>query len=146
MGLKRLLKDAVQGGKSFQQLFFLEKDGESLAGYSSIPSPLTNQPNYKWVIVAVQSRDNALSDLREIWRILFLMTLCLIAASVLATLYIARDLARPVEQLRGYALHTKHLRSTKPIPHNFPIREFNQLAGAIDNMVERMRAWAEEIE
>jgi two-component system sensor histidine kinase BarA len=147
MRLKRLLKDAVQGGKSFQHLFFLEKDGaELLAGYSSIPSPLTNQPNHQWVIVAVQSRDNALSDLREIWRILFLMTLCLIAASVLATLYIARDLARPVEQLRDYALHTKHLRSTKPIPHNFPIREFNQLAEAIDNMVERMRAWAEELE
>jgi len=145
--LKRLLKDAVQGGKSFQNLFFLEKDGaELLAGYSPIPSPLTNQPNHKWVILAVQSRDNALSDLREIWRILFLMTLCLIAASVLATLYIARDLARPVEQLRDYALHTKHLRSTKPIPHNFPIREFNQLAEAIDNMVERMRAWAEELE
>ena len=145
--LKQLLKDAVQGGKIFQSLFFLEKDGaELLAGYSSVPSPLTNQPNYKWVIVAVQSRDNALSDLREIWRILFLMTLCLIAASVLATLYIARDLARPVEQLRDYALHTKHLRSTKPIPHNFPIREFNQLAEAIDNMVERMRAWAEELE
>jgi len=145
--LKLLMKDAIHGGQNFQHLFSFEKNGEELlAGYNPVSSPLTNQSNQKWVILAVQSRDNALSDLREIWRILFLMTLCLLGASVLATLYIARDLARPLEQLRDYALHTEHLHSTARVPHNLPIREFNQLAEALDSMVARLRAWAEELE
>jgi two-component system, NarL family, sensor histidine kinase BarA len=70
----------------------------------------------------------------------------LIGATVLASLYVARYLARPVEKLRDYALNLHLNESTQPVPHDFPVREFNQLAQALHQMLNRLKAWAEELE
>jgi signal transduction histidine kinase len=52
-----------------------------------------------------------------------------------------------LEKLRDYALNESQQRhSTDRIPHNFKIREFNQLSEALDGMIERLRDWAEELE
>jgi methyl-accepting chemotaxis protein len=84
---------------------------------------------------------------QDIQQVLFILTCCLIAASFLATAYVARDLARPLEKLRDYALNeSTKLHSTDRMPHNLKIREFNQLSEALDGMVERLRDWAEELE
>lgn len=145
--LQATVKNAIAGKQYFQHLSsFEQKDVELLAGYTAIPSPLTNQLDRKWIILAVQSRENALFEIREIWLLLFILTLSLIVASLLATLYIARELARPVEKLRDYAKDKQHLRSTDRVPNNFKIREFHQLALALDSMVERLRAGAEQLE
>jgi len=145
--LKSLIKNAIAGQQNFLHLFSFGKNGvELLAGYTAINSPITTDGNHKWIILAVQSRDYALSDLRELWLVLFTLTLGLIVASILASAYLARELARPVEKLRDYALQQQELHSNIPFPDNFKIREFNQLAEAIRNMVERLKAWAEEIE
>jgi two-component system, NarL family, sensor histidine kinase BarA len=145
--LKSLIKNAIAGQQKFLHLFSFGKNGlELLAGYTAINSPITTDGNRKWVILAVQSRDYALSDLRELWLVLFTLTLGLIIASILASAYLARELARPVEKLRDYALHQQELHSNIPFPDNFKIREFNQLAEAIRNMVERLKSWAEELE
>ncbi|NJL83110.1 MAG: HAMP domain-containing histidine kinase [Chloroflexaceae bacterium] len=69
----------------------------------------------------------------------------LIGASMLAALLIAWELARPLEQLRDCALNTDTLPSRCPIPQNFSIREFKQLAIALNGMVERLRDWGDEI-
>lgn len=74
------------------------------------------------------------------------MTVGLIGASLLASLYLAPYLARPVEELRDYALNIHSHHAAQPVPHNFQIREFNQLAQALDQMVERLKAGAEELE
>ncbi len=145
--LKSLMKNAIAGKQKSLHLFSFGKNGvELLAGYTSINSPIPNQRNRKWVILAVQSRDNVLSDLSELSLVLFILVLGLIAASLLATMYLARDLARPVEKLRDYALNQGQLHSTEQVPHNFKISEFNQLAEAMSNMVGRLRAWAAELE
>ncbi len=145
--LKRLLNNAIAGRKDFEHLFSFEKNGlELLAGYTSIPSPITAQKDQKWIILAVTSLNNALAGLQEIQQVLFILTCCLIAASFLATLYVARDLARPLEKLRDYALNESQLHSADPIPQNFKIREFNQLSEALNGMISRLRAWAEELE
>ncbi|MGF1676200.1 MAG: sensor histidine kinase, partial [Rivularia sp. (in: cyanobacteria)] len=70
----------------------------------------------------------------------------LIGATLLASLYVARYLACPVEQLRDYALNLHSQHTCSSVPHNFNIREFNQLAQALDQMVERLKAWAQELE
>jgi signal transduction histidine kinase len=141
------LNNAIAGRKDFEHLFSFEKNGlELLAGYTSIPSPITAQKDQKWIILAVTSLNNALAGLQEIQQVLFILTCCLIAASFLATLYVARDLARPLEKLRDYALNESQLHSADPIPQNFKIREFNQLSEALNGMISRLRAWAEELE
>ncbi len=145
--LENLLRNAIAGRQDSLHLFSFEKHGvELLAGYSSIPSPVTSEKNHKWIILAFTPLDAAISDLKGIRRILVITVFALIAASVLATLYISRELARPLEKLRDYALHKKHLHSKAQMPQDFGIREVNQLSVALNEMVERLQAWGEALE
>lgn len=145
--LQTIVNNALGGQQNFLHLFAFEKDGvESLIGYTAIPSPVTPQENHKWVILAVTSLDNALHGLEEITQVIFHLILGLLAANLLATLYLSRDLARPLEKLGDYALNVQRRGSSERIPRNFNIREFNQLADALKNMVGRLKAWAQEVE
>ncbi|WP_377478467.1 MAG: sensor histidine kinase [Microcoleus anatoxicus] len=144
--LKSLLKRAIAGGQAFLHLFSFEKNGvELLAGYAAIPSPLTQKENSKWIILAVSRLDYALSGLEEIQQVLFNLIVGLIGASIIATLYLSRDLARPLEKLRDYALKVD-TEAPQAVPQNLKIREFNQLADALNSMVGRLKSWADELE
>jgi signal transduction histidine kinase len=144
--LKSIVRRSIAGGQDFLHLFSFERNGvELLAGYAAIPSPLTKQEKSKWIILAVSRLDYALSGLEEIQQVLFNLIVGLIAASSIATLYLSRDLARPLEQLRDYALKVDTEASQK-VPQNLKIREFNQLAEAVNSMVQRLRSWAGELE
>jgi two-component system, NarL family, sensor histidine kinase BarA len=145
--LRGIVDRASVGDEGSLHLFSFEKQGvELVAGYSAIDSPLSSEPDQKWTILSITSLDSALYGLKDIQQVLFVLTCGLIAACFLATLYVARDLARPLEKLRDYALHESDLHSTDRIPRNFNIREFNQLSEAFEGMISRMRAWAEELE
>ena len=145
--LESLVKSALAGQQNFLHLFSFEKKSvELLAGYTSIPDPVTGSQNQRWIIVAFTRLDDALSQLTAIWQVLLFMTFALIAASGLATLYISYELARPLEKLRDYALKEKQMRSTGQIPQDFKIREINQLAVAFNGLVKQLKAWVEKFE
>ncbi|OCQ90308.1 two-component sensor histidine kinase [Oscillatoriales cyanobacterium USR001] len=145
--LKSIVRRAIGGGQAFLHLFSFEKNGvELLAGYAAVKSPLATAENDKWIVLAVTRLDYALSGLEEIQQVLLILILGLVGTSITASLYLSRDLARPLEQLRDYALTVKSLESPLMVPQNLKIREFDQLAEAIDSMVERLRSWAEELE
>lgn len=145
--LSQLMENAIANKPDSLHLFYLETDGvELVTGYSSIPSPITNARGEKWVILAVSPLDAALEPLKDIRQALVGMTLGLIAACSLATLYVSRELARPLEQIRDYSLTDRQLQSNSDrLPENFQIREFNQLSIALNDMVGRLRAWGAEI-
>ncbi|MBN3959521.1 ATP-binding protein [Nostoc sp. NMS8] len=143
--LKSIIKNAIAGRNDSINLSFT--DGKELvAGYTAITNPLSQQHQEKWIVLAVTSVENALFGLEEIKLILIVLTVGLIGASLLASLYLAPYLARPVEELRDYALNIHSHHAAQPVPHNFQIREFNQLAQALDQMVERLKAGSEELE
>ncbi|MHC5597359.1 MAG: ATP-binding protein [Nostoc sp.] len=143
--IKSIIKNAIAGRNDSINLSFT--DGKELvAGYTAIANPLTQQQQQKWIVLAVTSVDNALFGLQEIKLILIVLTVGLIGASLVVSLYLAPYLARPVEELRDYALNIHSHHAAQPVPHNFQIREFNQLAQALDQMVERLKAGAEELE
>lgn len=144
--LQGIVKNAVGGRKDFLHLFFENEGQELLAGYKAIAAPITGDREEKWVVLAVTSLDNALYGLGQIKIILLILTLCLVGVSVLGSLYLARDLALPLEELGDYAQNLHLRKDVKPVPHNFEIREFNQLAQALEQMVERLKAWADELE
>jgi signal transduction histidine kinase len=144
--LRSIVNKPIGEQQDFTHLSFEQNGVEFLAGYTAIASPISNNPNQRWIILAVTRLDNVLFALREIKLILFVLTIGLLGASLLATLYLARDLARPVEELRDYALNLQSHHAAERVPHNFKIKEFQQLAEALDNMVERLKAWADEIE
>ncbi|MFB2835798.1 sensor histidine kinase [Floridanema evergladense] len=145
--LEAILRNAVNGQQDFLHLSNFEDEGvESVVGYSAIPSPLTKEKNSKWVILAVASIDSALYRLEEIRQVLLILTLGLTAAILLATLYLSRDLARPLEELGEYALNVGKDRSLLKNPPKFKISELNQLSESLDSMVGRLTIWAEELE
>ena len=117
---------------------------EWLVGYTTIPSPITNNPDQHWIVLAVTDLDNALFDLQGIKIILFLLTFGVLGASFLATLYLAHDLARSLQKLRDYALNSQSCQTAKC--HNFKIRELSQLKDALDFREKHLKAWTEEIE
>jgi two-component system sensor histidine kinase BarA len=143
--LQSLIKNAIVGQK-YTIDFSLQEGQDLIAGYTAIANPITKQPQQKLIVFAVTSVNNALFGLEEIKLILIVLTVGLIGASLFASLYLAPYLARPVEELRDYALNIYSHHTVQPVPHNFKIREFNQLAQALDQMVERLKAWAEELE
>jgi signal transduction histidine kinase len=145
--LENIVRNALSGRQDALHLFSFEKNGaEWIAGYSAIQLPVSVQENYTWVVLAVTPLSNALYGLEEIKQVLIILTIGLITANVLATIYLARDMARPLEQLGDYALRIhQHLPSDR-IPKNFKVRELNQLAEALDTMVQRLQERAEELE
>lgn len=145
--LEAILRNAISGQQYYLHLSNFEDQGvESVVGYSAIPSPLSKESNSKWVILAVASMDSALYRLEEIKQVLLILTLGLIAAILLATLYISRDLASPLEKLGEYALNVGTEHSITKVTPTFKIKELNQLSESLDNMVGRLTIWAEELE
>ncbi|CAD5921987.1 HepK [Planktothrix rubescens] len=126
--LKNLLSNALESKKnSFIHLFSFDQSGnELLAGYDSIPSPITSENDKQWVILAVVDLQQALSGLKDIKSLLISLVLSLVIASIIAAVYVSRDLAIPLEKLRDYALRAKNLDSPGDVPDNLRITEFNQ--------------------
>lgn len=143
--IQDIIKNAIQGNNNSININFLNGQ-ESIVGYTAIPNPITQKKQQKWIILGVASVKDALLGLNEIKVILIVLTAGLIGASLLVSLYLAPYLASPLEELRDYALNIHSHHAAQPIPRNFKIREFNQLAQALDQMVERLKAWAEELE
>lgn len=144
--LNLIIDNAVRGQQRFLHLFSFEKYGKELvAGYSSLPSPVTGESSQKWIVLAISSLSQALAPLQQIWEAIFYLISGLLLAYLVAIALITRDLARPLEKLRDYALNIQKIPSQKIRPENFNIREINQLASALEEMLERLRLWGEEI-
>ncbi|MEB3828031.1 sensor histidine kinase [Phormidium sp. CCY1219] len=144
--LNSILYNAMNDRQAFLHLFNFDQQGrELLSGYTAIPSPLSGGDR-KWVILAVTPLDNALAGLKDIQNVLVTLILGLLAANLLATLYLTRDLALPIEKLENYALNIQCQSTTEQVPRNLKIGEFERLAEALNSMVERLKTWAEELE
>ena len=125
---------------------FAGDDEEWLAGYSPVHIGISLTEEQTWTVLAATRLDNALHGLEDIKRILVILTTGLLAAHLLAMLYMARDLALPIEQLGKYARHIHTRDPLQRAPKNFRIRELNHLAEVLDNMVRRLEERAKELE
>ncbi len=143
--LQDLVNSAIAGEQDTLQLF-QENGAEWLAGYTAVQIPAIAGKKQTWVILALAPIGNALHSLQGIRDVLVLLTLGLIGASVLATLFVTRDLAAPLEKLGNYALQICDRLPSASAPKNFKIRELNQLAEALDTMVKQLDERADELE
>lgn len=145
--IEMIIRDAVQGKSGVLPLLNFDRNqGEVLAGYAAIPSPLSGENRQRWILLTLISIDDALSGLAEIKQSLIFLILGLIITIVAGGLYLSRYLAAPVEKLRDYALQVNDLDSPEPVPHNFRIQEVDQLAVALNLMVERLQVWTNQLE
>lgn len=145
---KKIISKAIvlQNDDKLNNFSFTQNGETLLASYKAIDSPISTEQGKHWIILAVTPQSTALQGLEQIKLILFVLTLSLLGASLLTALRLARELAEPLEQLGDYALKLQNHHEVKRMPHNFKIREFNQLASALDLMVTRLKLSAEELE
>ncbi|GAB4373861.1 MAG: hypothetical protein Kow00121_17540 [Elainellaceae cyanobacterium] len=145
---QEILGNTARGATGFRHLFnFVDFDGiEWIAGFAPISIPVSQDENQVWTVLSVTPMDSALQGLEEISQILLILTAGLLAAHLLAMLYMARDLALPIEQLGKYALRIHKRNPQERAPKNFRIRELNYLAEVLDSMVGRLEERAKELE
>jgi signal transduction histidine kinase len=142
-----MVQDAIAGRRPSAHIFsFEEEQTQWLAGYSSIPIAMDETRSRTWIVLAITPLDQALSSLADVKHVLIILTVGLLTAILLATLYLTRDLARPIEKLSDYAAQIQQRVSSDRAPKNFKVRELNYLAEALDNMVERLEDRAQELE
>lgn len=142
-----ILNNIRQGNPGSRHLFNLTGDQtEWIVGFSPLVVPVTATKSETWAVLAVTPAEQALEGLNQITQILLILTVGLLAAHLLAMLYMARDLALPIEQLGKYALRIHKRDSLERAPKNFRIRELNHLAEVLDNMVGRLEERAKELE
>ncbi len=145
--LQTLFRDAIVGRQSSLYLSAFDENGTDwLAGSSSVEVPMESNVTRTWVVLAVTPLPTVLSSLDGIQQVLSILMVGFLTAILLATLYLARDLARPIEQLSDYALQIRERYSSDRAPKDFKVRELNHLAEALDSMVERLEERAEELE
>ena len=77
---------------------------------------------------------------------MIILILFLLGASIIASIFLARDLAIPLKKLRDYAITLNDLNAPSKVPQDLKIPEFNQLAVSLQKMVERLNRWADKIE
>ena len=144
--LQSTIRNAISGKQDFLHLpdFDNPEKVELLSGYTAIDSPLN--PDRKWIILAVTPLDLALAGLKDIQGILFLLILGLLGANFVTAVLSARQLARPIETLQDYATKIQGDSSADKVRLNFHIQEFDRLGEALDEMVNRLRAWAQELQ
>jgi signal transduction histidine kinase len=141
-----ILRNALDNKQNVESLVTFSGDNrEWIAGYSSIDLVVSPVENETWVVFAVTPLENALFGLQDIRRILLILTAVLTVAHLFAMLYTARDLARPIEQLGRYAQRIQTGMASH-IPKDFRIREINQLATVLENMVSRLEERATELQ
>jgi signal transduction histidine kinase len=145
---ENIINNVLRGDDAnVRHIFDFVGDGEEwLAGYSPIDIETDSTKEQTWTVLAATRLDNALHGLEDIKRILVILTTGLLAAHLLAMLYMARDLALPIEQLGKYARHIHKRDPLQRAPKNFRIRELNHLAEVLDNMVRRLEERAKELE
>jgi len=142
-----ILNNIRRGDADSRHLFNLSgEQTEWIAGFSPMTVPITSKQRETWAVLAVTPADSALEGLSDITQILLILTVGLLAAHLLAMLYMARDLALPIEQLGKYALRIHKRDALERAPKNFRIRELNHLAEVLDNMVGRLEERAKELE
>ena len=142
-----ILSNVKENEPGVRQLIGIsDAETEWVVGFSPLSLPSPTNENRNWAVLAVTTTESALQGLENIKQSLLILTAGLLAAHLLAMVYMARDLALPIEQLGKYALRIHRRNSSERAPRNFRIRELNHLAEVLDNMVGRLEERAKELE
>ncbi len=143
--LTAVVESAIAGRQDALHLFE-ENQSEWIAGYTAVSIALQGAETQTWVVLSLAPMSNALYDLQAIRTALVVLTMGLVGASVLVTVFVTRELATPLETLGNYARDICDRLVIQPAPSNFKVKELNQLAEALNKMVVSLEEQANELE
>ena len=108
-----------------------------LGGYRCLSTEDT--PN--WLICILMPEDDVLADVRRSNRQMLWIGMIVLTLAVLGSLTIARQVARPLEQLTGQVAAVGRLQfEARPVPHSI-IQEVDDLAAATEEMKAGLRSY-----
>ncbi|HEY9736380.1 MAG TPA: ATP-binding protein [Trichocoleus sp.] len=141
-----ILRNVQADRSSTVHLFhFLPVGKEWLAGYTGVDIPVNNRETERWTVLAVTPLDHALKGLNDVRNGLVLLTLGLLMANALLAIIVARDLSLPIENLSRYAQQIQDLSHLKETSQDFEVREVQDLATVVANMMKRLEERAQEL-
>lgn len=125
-----LLAQFTSGGLQFESVVDVSIEGEQLV---TLASKLPRHGGAEVVAVLQESLESALAPVRRLQRGLLLLSVLAIAISILGSIFIARNLARPVRSLSEYAKRIEGGDYSEP-PRIARSDELGDLAVAFDHM------------
>jgi len=143
-----LLKNiqSIQAGRSEPLLNMMGDRTQWLVGASPVSIAVSPNETQIWTVLSVTRLEDALYSLTSITQTLIVLTIGLLTAQLLACIYTARGLARPIERLGDYARQIQVGEPEPASPHQLGVRELYQLADVLNDMVERLEDRATELE
>jgi len=123
--------------KDMVRMDFTQGGTHYVGGYRCLSTEDT--PN--WLICILMPEDDVLADVRRSNRQMLWIGLIVLTLAVLGSLYIARQVARPLEQLTGQVAAVGRLQfEARPVPHSI-IKEVDDLAAATEEMKAGLRSF-----
>jgi len=123
--------------KDMVRVDFTQGGTHYLGGYRCLSTDDT--PN--WLICILMPEDDVLADVRRSYRQMLWIGLIVLALAVLGSLYIARQVARPLEQLTSQVAAVGRLQfEARPVTHSI-IQEVDDLAAATEEMKAGLRSF-----
>lgn len=158
-GYDRLVQLTEESSAEFAQRVVLsssvfnldDQTRQAIVGHVRILDPTISandrdrETDSEWIIMSVADLELALNNLAGVRGVMFNLVLLLLAANLIATLFLTRDLARPIERLGRYARNIECNVTPEALPARFAIEEFNQLAAVMNASIERLKSWANEL-
>jgi signal transduction histidine kinase len=139
--LSSIAQRALQGNKGFDK--YTDQEGEEiLVGYDSI----TISPQKRWGIFVIAPLREELEGLAVIKNVMVALIVVLISADLLVTLYITRNLARPLEALTSVVAKIRGGDLSLRAEEDSGVKEIDRLAVTFNDMVEQLDTHSRELE
>ncbi len=141
-----IIQDVKADKDGFVQSSYISSKRQNwLVGYSGFDVPVSPKQDNVWTVLAVTPAASALSGLRQIRQVLFLLNVGLFVASILLALYVSRSLSLPVERLIRYTQDVKDLSQLKAAPRSSKIWELDYLGTVIERMLRGLEKNSTEL-
>lgn len=145
--LTPILLDADRGIQNFRHVFNFSPDGkEWIAGYVPLTLQTGSTQAEEYAVIAITEIQDALRGLDVITHTIVWVMAGLLGTNLLALLYLAKELADPIEALGQHALRVHQKDQSGYANPDFNIRELSNLAQALDLMMQRLEERATELE
>lgn len=144
--LASIQRNVYTGNSNTIHLFgFVPGPLEWLAGYTGMDVEIALGESDRWTVLAMTPIDHALQGLKDIQDVLILLTLGLLGANALLAILVASSLSRPIERLSHHARKIQDLAHIKEVPDHFGVRELENLAEILNNMMKRLEERAQAL-
>lgn len=144
--LEAIIKNAL--AEDYENVIRVRINNQLLIGYAAIANPISTDNNNRLVILAVAPLGETLPGIKEIKEVLLSAIACLIAISIMVSIYLTSTLANPLDKLIDYAIDVNDVDAVRQhkSPEKLKVREFNKLAETLQKIEGKLKSLGKELD